>query len=99
MVAFGDTVWLDVKPGSAAGTLWQLTGASAKRTFHVTVGMVLGTVLMSQGGPSGVVGNATNGLWTAIPSPSGASQQVVRLNPTSGATRRNSQELWIGPTR
>jgi hypothetical protein len=57
MVASGHTVWLDVKPGSAAGTLWQLTGASAKRTSHVTLSKTVGTVLMSQGGPSGVVGD------------------------------------------
>jgi hypothetical protein len=84
MVASGHTVWLDEgMTSSAAGTLWTLTGPSAKRSAHVALSATLGSVLESNS--PGVVGNAVDGLWSAVPNASGSNQQIVRLNLNSGS--------------
>jgi hypothetical protein len=86
MVAAGHDVWLEVGSGSASETLWRLVGASAKRTLHITMPTsALDGEVETQGGGSTVVGNTTDGLWTAVPPPSGNTQRIVRINPASGA--------------
>lgn len=85
VVAAGHDVWLAVGSGVKTETLWRLVGASAKRAFHVTLrtGSLDGEV-EAQGGGAPVVGNATDGLWTAVPPPSGNTQRIVRINPDTG---------------
>lgn len=84
MVAAGHSVWIDV--GEAHRTLWQLNGTSAVPAWHVQISSELENVVMTQGGASGIVGNAPDGLWAAVPTTSGVEQQVVRLDPSSAAS-------------
>ena len=81
MVAEEHSVWLDVTPGTASGTLWRLDGSRAARSGHVTVASFSDDVEV-QGGSPAMVGDASEGLWTAIAS--GTEQQILRVNATSG---------------
>jgi hypothetical protein len=87
MVAAGHDVWLDVGSGGRTETLWHLVGTGARRTDHVTLRTSsLDGAVETQGGGATVVGNATDGLWAALPPPSGNRQRIVTINATSGAT-------------
>jgi hypothetical protein len=86
VIATGHSVWLDEgRTLSAAGTLWNLTGPSATRGSHVALSSEMSNVLEQQHGSPGVVGDASDGLWTAIPTASGVKQQAVRLNLRNGS--------------
>jgi hypothetical protein len=85
MVAAGHNVWLNVGSGSKTETLWRLVGADATRTLHVTLRTsATNNEVEAQGGGAAVVGDASDGLWTAVPPLSGNEQRIVTINPTSG---------------
>ncbi len=83
MVAAGHSLWLAAGP---ARVLWHLAGADAAPAGHTEVSPSLEDAVMLQGGPSGIVGDESDGLWTAVPNMSGTAQQVLRLAPASGAS-------------
>jgi hypothetical protein len=86
VVAAGHDVWLNVGSGSKTETLWRLVGASATRTLHVTQRTSsLDNEVETQGGGTTMVGNANDGLWTAVPATSGTEQRIVRITPSTGA--------------
>ncbi len=86
MVAAGHSLWLDVGPTRAFPVLWHLVGASATPAGPVALSPLLENALMVRGGPSGMVGDESDGLWTVVPDRSGTAQQVLRLAPGSGAS-------------
>ena len=85
MVAAGHDLWLDVASGGKTQTLLRLHGASATPTLHVTLRTsTLDNEVQTQGGGATVVGDATDGLWTAVPPRQGNTQRIVKVNPTTG---------------
>jgi hypothetical protein len=85
LVASGDSVWLDAQPRpvSESSTIWELRGSDAKPVWHKTAGKSIATALEQETGPTGVVGDRMDGLWTVVAT--GLSRQtVIRLNPTAG---------------
>ena len=85
MVASGHDLWLDVAFGGKTQTLLRLHGASATPTLRVTLRTsTLDNEVQIQGSGATVVGDATDGLWTAVPPLSGNTQRIVKINPTTG---------------
>jgi hypothetical protein len=86
IVGSGDDLWVNAQPRavSDAGVLWMLRGPQAKPVWHVPESASLVQVFEILG-DSGVVGDAADGLWAAAPT-SYDEQQVVRINPASGAS-------------
>ena len=85
IVASGDALWLNAQPRpvSDVGVVWMLRGREAKPVWHVPESAGLVQVFEMLGG-SGMVGDATDGLWAAPPT-AYDEQQVVRIDPMSGA--------------
>jgi hypothetical protein len=85
IVASGDGLWLNAQPRpvSDVGVVWMLRGPQAKPVWHVPERARLVQVFETLGG-SGVVGDAADGLWAAPPT-AYDEQEVVRIDPTSGA--------------
>jgi len=85
MVAAGHDLWLDVAWGGKTQTLLRLHGASASPTLRMTLRTsTLDNEVQIQGGGATVVGDATDGLWTAVPPLSGNTQRIVRIDPSTG---------------
>jgi hypothetical protein len=85
LVASGHSVWLDAQPRPVArpSTIWDLRGPSATPSWHETASPILGSVIDRATGPSGMVGDNVDGLWTVAVRSSGA-QQVARVDPGTG---------------
>jgi hypothetical protein len=85
IVASGDDVWVNAQPRPVrdVGVVWMLRGPEAKPVWHVPESASLVQVFETLGG-SGVVGDAVDGLWAAPPT-AYDDQQVVRIDPMSGA--------------
>ncbi len=85
VVGSGDALWLNAQPRpvSDVGVVWMLRGPGAKPVWHVSEGASIVQVFETLGGP-GMVGDASDGLWAAPPSAYDV-QQVVRIDPMSGA--------------
>jgi hypothetical protein len=89
MVAAGHDLWLDVASGGNAQTLLRLHGPSATPKLRVTLRTsTLDNEVQTQGGGATVVGDATDGLWTAVPPLQGNTQRIVKINPATGALAR-----------
>jgi hypothetical protein len=84
MIGSGHSLWLDVGSGGKTGTLWHLAGAGARPVSHLTLSS-FGNQSEIQGGGSTMVGNAADGLWTVVPAQYGTRQEVIRIDPASGA--------------
>ena len=84
--ASGDDVWANAQPRpvSDVGVVWMLRGPEAKPVWHVPESASLVQVFETLGG-SGMVGDAADGLWAAPPT-AYDEQQVVRIDPVSGAS-------------
>jgi len=87
VVASGDDVWVNAQPRpvSGVGVVWMLRGPAAKPVWHVPESASLVQAFETLGG-SGMVGDAADGLWAAPPT-AYDEQQVVRIDPRSGALR------------
>jgi hypothetical protein len=85
IVGSGDALWLNSQPGpvSDVGVVWMLRGPEVKPVWHVAESVSLVQVFETLG-DSGMVGNAADGLWAAPPT-AYDEQQVVRIDPMSGA--------------
>ncbi len=85
IVASGDDVWVNAQPRpvSDVGVVWMLRGPEAKPVWHVPESASLVQVFETLG-DSGMVGDAADGLWAAPPT-AYDEQQVVRIDPVSGA--------------
>lgn len=85
ILASGDDVWVNAQPRpvSNPGVVWMLHGPLAKPVWHVPESVNLVRVFETLGG-SGMVGDAADGLWAAPPTAYDG-QQVVRVDPMSGA--------------
>jgi hypothetical protein len=85
IVGSGDALWLNAQPRavSNAGVVWMLRGPQAKAVWHVPESASLVQVFETLG-DSGMVGDAADGLWAAPPT-AYDEQQVVRIDPISGA--------------
>ena len=85
VVASADDVWVNAQPRqvSDVGVVWMLRGPEAKPVWHVPESASLVQVFETLGG-SGLVGDAADGLWAAPPT-AYDEQQVVRIDPMSGA--------------
>jgi len=85
IVGSGDALWLNAQPRpvSDVGVVWMLRGPEAKPVWHVPESASLVQVFETLGG-SGMVGDAVDGLWAAPPT-AYDEQQVVRIDPMSGA--------------
>ncbi len=85
IVASGDDLWLNAqpRPPSEVGVVLMLRGPEAKPVWHVPESASLVQVFETLGG-SGMVGDAADGLWAAPPTAYNE-QQVVRIDPMSGA--------------
>jgi hypothetical protein len=85
IVGSGDALWLNAQPGpvSDVGAVWMLSGPDAKPVWHVPESASLVQVFETLG-DSGMVGDAADGLWAAPPT-AYDEQQVVRIDPMSGA--------------
>ena len=85
MVAAGHDLWLNVGSGGKTETLWRLAGADATPTFHTILRTsATNNEVETQGGGTAVVGDASDGLWTAVPPLAGNTQKIVTINPASG---------------
>jgi hypothetical protein len=84
MIASGHALWLQVSSGGTTGTLWHLAGAGARPVAHLTLSS-FGGQSQTAGGASTMAGDATGGLWTVVPAPAGTTQDVIRINPATGA--------------
>jgi hypothetical protein len=86
VVGSGDALWLNAQPRpvSDVGVVWMLRGPEGKPVWHVAEGAGLVQVSETLGG-SGMVGDAADGLWAAPPT-GYDEQQVVRIDPMSGAS-------------
>jgi hypothetical protein len=85
LVASGHSLWLDAQPRPVTdrSTIWALRGSDARPVWHGTTSASIATALEEQTGPTGMVGDRADGLWTAIAT--GRSRQtVIRMNPESG---------------
>jgi hypothetical protein len=86
MVAAGHDLWLDVAAGGKTQTLLRLHGAGATPTLRATLQTsTLDNEAEIQGGGAAVVGDETDGLWTAPRPISGNTQRILELNPATGA--------------
>jgi hypothetical protein len=87
IVASGDDVWVNAQPRPVSdfGVVWMLRGLEAKPVWHVPESASLVQVSETSG-DSGMVGDAADGLWAAPPT-AYDEQQVVRIDPVSGALR------------
>jgi len=85
IVGSGDALWLNAQPRavSDAGVVWMLSGRGAKPVWHAPESVSLVQVFETLG-DSGMVGDAADGLWAAPPTEYDE-QQVVRIDPMSGA--------------
>jgi hypothetical protein len=85
IVGSGDSLWLNAQPRpvSGVGEVWMLRGPAAKAVWHVPESASLVQVFETLGG-SGMIGDAADGLWAAPPT-AYDEQQVVRIDPMSGA--------------
>ena len=85
MVAAGHDLWLDVASGGKTQTLLRLHGTSTTPTLRATLRTgTLDNEVEIQGSGATVVGDATDGLWTAVPPLSGNTQRIDRIDPTTG---------------
>jgi hypothetical protein len=87
IVGSGDALWLNAQPRAVSdvGVVWMLRGPGAKPVWHVAESVSLVQVFETLG-DSGMVGNAADGLWAAPPT-AYDEQQVVHIDPISGALR------------
>jgi hypothetical protein len=86
MVASGHDLWLDVASGGKTQTLLRLHGAGATPTLRATLQTsTLDNEVQIQGGGATVVGDATDGLWTAPRPTPGNAQRIFELNPATGS--------------
>ncbi len=85
LVASGDWLWLDTQPRpvSENSTIWELRGSDAEPVWHKTASRSIAAALEEETGPTGMVGDRTNGLWTAVAT-GRSRQEVIRINPESG---------------
>lgn len=85
LVASGDSVWLDMQPRpvSESSTIWELRGPEAKHVWGKPAGKSVAGALEEETGPTGMVGDRTDGLWTAVAA-GRSGQEVIRMNPESG---------------
>jgi hypothetical protein len=85
IVASGDDVWMNAQPRPVrdVGVVWMLRGPDAKPVWHVPESASVVQVFETLG-DSGMVGDAADGLWAAPPT-AYDEQQVVRIDPMSGA--------------
>jgi len=85
IVGSGDALWLNAQPRpvSDVGVVWMLRGPEARPVWHVPESASLVQVFETLG-DSGMVGDAADGLWAAPPT-AYDEQQVVRIDPMSGA--------------
>ena len=85
IVGSGDALWLNAQPQAVSdvGMVWMLRGPEAKPVWHVPESASLVQVFETLG-DSGMVGDAADGLWAAPPT-AYDEQQVVRIDPMSGA--------------
>jgi hypothetical protein len=92
IVGSGDALWLNAQPGAVSdvGVVWMLRGRGAKPVWHVPESASLVQVFETLGG-SGMVGDTADGLWAAPPT-AYDEQQVVRLDPMSGAL--SAEATW-----
>jgi len=92
IVGSGDALWLNAQPRPVrdVGVVWMLRGPEAKPVWHVPESASLVQVFETLGG-SGMVGDAADGLWAAPPT-AYDEQQVVRIDPMSGAL--NIEAAW-----
>jgi hypothetical protein len=84
LVATGDSLWLDeqARPVPESSTIWELRGTDAEPVWHKTASKSVAVVLEEESGPTGMVGDGSNGLGTA--GATGRSrQEVIRMNPES----------------
>jgi len=91
LVASGDSLWLDTQPRpvSENSTIWELRGSHAKPVWHRTASKSVAAALEEETGPTGMVGDGADGLWTAVAT--GLSrQEVIRMNPDSGEATREA---------
>jgi hypothetical protein len=86
IIGSGDDLWLNAQPRpvSAVGVVWMLRGPQAKPAWQVAENPGLVQVFETLGG-SGMAGDAADGLWAAPPTAYNT-QQVVRIDPTSGTS-------------
>jgi hypothetical protein len=71
------------RPVRDVGVVWMLRGPDAKPVWHVPESASVVQVFETLG-DSGMVGDAADGLWAAPPT-AYDEQQVVRIDPMSGA--------------
>jgi hypothetical protein len=85
IVGSDDALWLNAQPRAVSdvGVAWMLRGPEAKPVGHVPESASLVQVFETLG-DSGMVGVASDGLWAAPPT-AYDEQQVVRIDPMSGA--------------
>lgn len=85
LVASGNSVWLDAQPRpvSRVGTIWDLRGPDVTPLWHKAASPIFTSVIDRVTGPSGMVGDNADGLWTVAVRASGG-QQVVRVDPSTG---------------
>ena len=85
LVASGNSLWLDVQPRpvSESSTVWELRGRDAEPVWHKTAGKPIAAALEEETGPTGMVGDGANGLWTAVAT-GPTRQEVIRISPESG---------------
>ena len=86
LVASGDSLWLDEQPRPVSGnsTLWELRGSTCRARVAQDGGQSHRGSAREATGPTGMVGDGTNGLWTAVAT-GHSRQEVIRANPHSGS--------------
>jgi len=88
MVAAGHDLWLDASSGGKTQTLLRLHGPSATPALRVTLrARTLDNEVQIQGSGAIVVGDANDGLWTAVPPREGNTQRIVRIDPKAGTLK------------
>jgi len=88
MLASGHTVFVAVDNSSLALTLWDLTGSQARPVTHARIARSVDGALNgveTQGGSTTIVGTIAGGLWTVDTPQSGTRQDVLYLDPVTGA--------------